>query len=506
MGLQSGKDESDIMRYIRARLEQPHPNIIELYAYYTQRGTGTLLMPLLEGDLKGLLRNDEQHEYFQSDDCYMIEMLNLTRAMVCFHQISEHHLYDTTCVHHDLKPDNVLLDKGKFVLSDFGISTLVDPNAGLEQDSYGHKSWYTAPESLRDDGWPGKASPKSDIFSLGCIFTELLIHMRGKAHSVAAFSQRRGSGPFYVHGNLHEEVVKELSIIREDRISVGRSQFAGVVLHMLALEPDDRLAAKEVVAKFSKILDNIVSEADLTGETFHHFRTLSMTPDLSRHRPKGHPLLEATAYSAVNEDRSRPGEQSFEPIIEVVEDLVGRENELRVMKSYLLSEKRSGCRIVILQGTGGIGKTQLASAYFNDDSLPYTSRFRVSGRNKFSFIIDFLKIAEVAGLDQNRGMSNERLVDCVWNWLNSRTNNNWLLFLDNVDNPGAGAAMFDIEGFLKRVKHGSIIITTRLNNLMTSGRCLQVELRALENVDSLRILEKNARRYVSHGKSASGSP
>ena len=272
--LSQNQDESLIMQYLRARLSrESKPNIVEIYAYYRHKGKAYILMPLLEGDLKGLLTNDKHCDYFETDNRYMNEMMRVSRALASLHAIREHHqLYHVTGIHHDLKPDNILIDRGRCVLADLGLSTLMMPASGPETESTGHRTWYTAPEVLDNGGWRGTTSQKSDVFSLGCVFTELLVHMRGRKESVLAFRQRRRYRPgfaspvFATETDINKQVIIELKRIQQNHRDVVRSQVARVVLKMLAFDPDNRPSAKAVFAKFQYILGRNEPEPFLTGD------------------------------------------------------------------------------------------------------------------------------------------------------------------------------------------------------------------------------------------------
>lgn len=218
-------------------------------------------MPRLEGDLRDLLSKDELTSHFQEDSRYLREMMNLSEAITSLHNIEDCPLYNTTGVHNDLKPANILLDSdGRFVLSDFGMSALWSPTDGQEQESYGNKGWYLAPETQSQHPWSGKVGPKSDVWSLACIFTELLVHMRGGQRAVNAFRQSRrpdqnlSYAPFHHQEEIISAVSDELEKVRQDSNCVARAQTAGVVVEMLRVNPKERLSSKEVVARLERCL------------------------------------------------------------------------------------------------------------------------------------------------------------------------------------------------------------------------------------------------------------
>ncbi|KAL8896738.1 MAG: hypothetical protein Q9207_007563 [Kuettlingeria erythrocarpa] len=269
--LEVAQKEHHLMQYLQARQDEPNPHLIELYAYYTQRKKGFLLMPLLQGDLGDFLKKDARKEPFQSDECYLGGMLSLAKALCSMHTIDKG-LYNETMIHHDLKPANVLLDNGKFVLSDFGIGSIRCPTVGPDQESYGHSSWWLAPETEWDGPWRGSAGLKSDVFSLGCIFLELLVHMRGGKEAVSDFRRDRSArspteaARFWDYCKENNQprisavVLSELEGIMRDAGHSRRARVAGVVLQMLAMEPRSRLSAKEVLTDLQDILEEPDSE------------------------------------------------------------------------------------------------------------------------------------------------------------------------------------------------------------------------------------------------------
>jgi serine/threonine protein kinase len=155
--------------------------------------------------------------------------------------------HDVFCAHMDLKPDNILVARdqrcpvGKWMLSDFGLSIFkkstgeLSRNARTVRDVISPRTHarrapgtYQAPEvQFREDTMVGR---KSDVWSLACIFSEVLIFTIEGKDSLDAFRNKRishGNDYFYsieagdrlVAGPVQEYRVKRLIIDALDELA-----------------------------------------------------------------------------------------------------------------------------------------------------------------------------------------------------------------------------------------------------------------------------------------------
>ncbi|HEY9078099.1 MAG TPA: protein kinase [Anaerolineaceae bacterium] len=141
-----------------ARLQ--HPNIVGVIDYGEQSGSPYLVMEYVSG---GTLpqRYQPPLPWQQAADL----LAPIASALAAAHRAG--------IIHRDVKPANILITaSGEPMLSDFGIARLINPGeqTNLTRTGMGvGTAKYMAPEQ-----WLGKAEPRSDIYSLGAVFYELI--------------------------------------------------------------------------------------------------------------------------------------------------------------------------------------------------------------------------------------------------------------------------------------------------------------------------------------------
>jgi len=198
---------------------------------------------------------------------------------------------------------------------------------------------------------------------------------------------------------------------------------------------------------------------------------------------------------------------------------IGRKSDLALIKEQLMPGEMSDRRkICVIYGLGGMGKTQLAIEYARLHKAKYTSFFWLDGKTEESLIqslliigqrlpkgqIQDVDIQDVKGSEKSKMRAQE-----VLQWFALKGNNQWLLVFDNIDRtsyeeyPNRNSSSYDITHYFPPGDAGSIIVTTRLQRLVSLGD--YVHLRKLNDLDSLLILEKHARRALKRTTLLDGS-
>jgi len=162
----------------------------------------------------------------------------------------------------------------------------------------------------------------------------------------------------------------------------------------------------------------------------------------------------------------------------------GRDEELAEMTRCLTPGSLEGKRIV-LSGLGSLGKTQLARRFQFLHSNHYTSQIWIrintfKGLDK-SFPVSKI-VLTINEYEQERGHPqppSELPFYHVKAILESETNRNWLLIIDDVQDLQGN---YRISDFLPNCEHGTIICLTSRKNLglPTLLRCEEIEVSGLD--------------------------
>lgn len=138
-----------------------HPHIVRLYGNGTYRETPFIVMEYVDG-------HSMDRVLARRDRCSWEEVVEYGKQLCS----ALKHAHEKGIIHRDLKPSNLMVTKdGKLKLTDFGIAKDVDVTALTGANNTIGTAAYMSPEQCKGEKL---LTAKSDLYSLGVVFYELL--------------------------------------------------------------------------------------------------------------------------------------------------------------------------------------------------------------------------------------------------------------------------------------------------------------------------------------------
>ena len=236
-----------------------HPNIARLLGAYCHRGKYNFFFQRARGGTLGeLIQCDTRPKELQTNTSLILALTGLSSAIQAVHNLTSDKIRMIGC-HRDLRLSNILVDGSRFILADFGLSRFKaadEKSVSLFDRVQGD---YVAPEceeSDRDTALQGLVGRSSDIWSFGCLISELVTYMLRGPKGVKDFRERRRKRiqtinlthyRFYADLQNHDPSVDVwlASLSREATVSCTQSGKATqgliqLVRDMLELSPEKR--------------------------------------------------------------------------------------------------------------------------------------------------------------------------------------------------------------------------------------------------------------------------
>uniref|UniRef100_A0A803VTU6 Dual specificity protein kinase TTK n=1 Tax=Ficedula albicollis TaxID=59894 RepID=A0A803VTU6_FICAL len=244
-----------------SKLQQHSDKIIRLYGYEITDQHIYMVMECGNIDLNSWLKKKKKMDPLERKSYWK----NMLEAV---HTIHEHGI-----IHSDLKPANFLIVDGMLKLIDFGIANQMQPDVtSIIKDSQAGTMNYMPPEAIEDrssygeNGKPrSKISPKSDVWSLGCIlycmtygrtpFQHITNHIN-KMHAIIDPSYEIGF-PDIAEKDLQDVLKRCLIRNPKERISVSEllvHPYVQIQSHCQAGVP----SAKGTTEEMKRILGQLV--------------------------------------------------------------------------------------------------------------------------------------------------------------------------------------------------------------------------------------------------------
>ncbi|XP_022977733.1 mitogen-activated protein kinase 9 [Cucurbita maxima] len=248
-------DATRILREIKLLRFLRHPDIVDIKHILLppcRREFKDLyiVFELMECDLHHVLKTNDDltpqhHQFF---------LYQLLRALKYIHSA---HVF-----HRDLKPKNILANADcKLKICDFGLAraSFSDAPSAIFWTDYVATRWYRAPELC--GSFLSKYTPAVDIWSIGCIFAEMLASKplfpgKSVAHELDLITDLLGTPSAECIAKIRNEKSKRyLSGMRKKHPIPLSRKFPNadplalrLLERLLAFDPDDRPSAEEALA------------------------------------------------------------------------------------------------------------------------------------------------------------------------------------------------------------------------------------------------------------------
>ena len=251
MRVSSRLSREDIENEARIMRKLQHPHIVLLEGFYQSvQHFGIVMLPVADGNLQDYLTQaDSRH----SDGAKAMSIV--VGSPRCLLQ-AINYMHEMRVKHKDIKPANILIENGRPILADFGISKdLIDADTTASQGAVGpHTPTYCAPEVALQERRRGRAA---DIFSLGCVFLEVATVLRAsEENELERFRlHRRKRTNSYSYALCATELLEWIAMCFKDSGQLFRHMALEDVTQMAFLmldpNPETRITARQLVAMVS---------------------------------------------------------------------------------------------------------------------------------------------------------------------------------------------------------------------------------------------------------------
>jgi tetratricopeptide (TPR) repeat protein len=215
------------------------------YTYRVANGYAIIMSPLAEEDLQSFL--ERQHTP-QSSAITTQTSQRMRSWFICLAKTLAS-IHERKVRHKDIKPRNILISNGSILFADFGSSSLFTSELTSSTEGTvggGNTRLYSPPEVICE----GRRGRSADVFSLGCVFSEIATVLAGK--TLADFHKFRLTRYKDELGEWVETRMFQKSLDKVDewfRSLKTLPEYEAFIKPMLAADRDARPSAAEVASK-----------------------------------------------------------------------------------------------------------------------------------------------------------------------------------------------------------------------------------------------------------------
>ncbi|XP_021359498.1 MAPK/MAK/MRK overlapping kinase-like [Mizuhopecten yessoensis] len=233
------------LRQIRAIRQINVPDTVTMLVelvFDRKSGTLVLICELMDMNIYELIRGKRHYLPERKVKHYMYQLLK-----------SVEHMHRNGIFHRDVKPENILIKEDILKLADFGSCRSVYSKQPYTE--YISTRWYRAPECLLTDGY---YTYKMDIWSVGCVFFEILsLHPlfpgSNEVDQIAKIHDILGTPDPSVLNKLKKSRGMNFNFPHKKGTGVERliphvsSEAVDLIYQMCTYDPDERLSAKQAI-------------------------------------------------------------------------------------------------------------------------------------------------------------------------------------------------------------------------------------------------------------------
>jgi len=151
------------------------------------------------------------------------------------------------------------------------------------------------------------------------------------------------------------------------------------------------------------------------------------------------------------------------------EDFTGRTEKIKQLSDNLLKWNKTITLTQVVEGMGGVGKTQIALEYAHRFQGQYKGVWWIRSEEPATLAKDYADLAQHLDISEDIIKSPDQQVKiaAVKDWLNN--NSSWLFIFDNAEEQKA------LEPYFPTLHKGHVLVTTRNQNCQ-GGHLLQVDI------------------------------
>lgn len=257
---------SDAQNHLRREAENlrrltHHKHIVRLVKTY-QRGStfGLVLVPAATADLEKLLARFKMGKFdaFKGLKDSIWLRPDLMRGFGCL-SVALRHMHDRNLRHGDIKPSNILYERShaknesaRLLLADFGLAHDFSETHKSDRGSmHVYTKRYAAPELFRWNDSNSQHGQASDVFSLGCVFFEILAALKNTKLPLDIAERHKGHDKAKSLG-FSGQIDELISWTKSLTNTGGLGPLFVLAANMIQPRSNDRPTMNQVVEKISE--------------------------------------------------------------------------------------------------------------------------------------------------------------------------------------------------------------------------------------------------------------